>query len=143
MRTDKLGNTYTLMGEKIYKRFEIQEDLEPINDLIYNIYDNETMIVVSYITEDELDTALDVLGYLNSLDSEIKSLEKELTNLQNYNGVSKSELIEDNKKLRQQINHVNSVHNIELKHYKEVLGTCISNYPESQGLLDLKNTLDW
>lgn len=143
MRTDELGNTYTYMGEKLPKRFEIQEDSEPIGDLNYNIYDNESMIVVSYISEDELDTALEVVKYLNSLDSEIKYYEKELKSLQDYIGVGKSELVEANRECESRRVYAEGLHKLDIKHAKEVLATCIAQYPESQGLLDFKSTMGW
>lgn len=143
MRTDELGNTYTMLGEKVYKRFEIREDTEPICDLKYMIYDNDTMIIVSYISEDELDTGLEVLNYLNGLASEIKYYENELRSLQDYMGLSKSELVEANKECEARRRYDDGLHKLELKHAREVLATCIAQYPESQGLLDFKATMEW
>lgn len=143
MRTDELGNTYTMMGEKLPKRFEIKEDPEPLGDLKYSIYDNETLIIVSYITDDELETGLDVVKYLNSLDSDIKCYMRELKSLQDYYGVSKSELVEMNKEAESRIRYAEGLHNLEIKHIQEVLNTCIAAYPKSKSLLDFKSSLGW
>lgn len=144
MRTDELGNTYNIFGEKLYKRFEIQEDDEPLNDdMRYVIYDNETMIVVSYISEDELDIGVEVVNYFNGLNDELKYCEKELKSLQDYMGVSKSELVEANKNLESRRRYEEGVHKLEIQHAKEVLATCIAMYPESKGLLDFKSSMNW
>ena len=144
MRTDKLGNTYTVFGEKVYKRFEVKEDDEPLNeDMEYLIFDNETMMVISYISEDELDIGLDVVKYLNGLSNECKYYENELNSLQDYMGVSKSELVEANRNLESRRRYEKGLYDLEIKHAKEVLKTCIAQYPESKGLLDFKTSMEW
>lgn len=144
MRTDELGNTYTVFGRKVYKRFEVKEDDEPLNeDMAYMIFDNETMMVISYISEDELDIGLDVVKYLNGLSNECKYYENELNSLQEYMGVSKSELVEANKALESRRRYEEGLHKLEIQHAKEVLKTCIAQYPESKGLLDFKASMEW